>query len=81
MRIHTLYSASSVCDDAHSTTSAVARIEPTVISERAPWRSIQRPTGKPASAATARPAENAPVISARENPSSASIGRSITGKP
>src|SRR5437879_6218727 len=47
MRIQTAYSASSVCDHAHSTVSTVASTEPAVISPRAPWPAIQRPTGRP----------------------------------
>ena len=51
------------------------------MSPRAPWRSIQRPTGSAASAETPRPTENAPVTATREAPRSCSIGRRKTGKP
>jgi hypothetical protein len=51
------------------------------MSQRAPWRSIQRPTGSAASALTPMPTEKAPVTSTRDQPRSASMGRSSTGKP
>ena len=51
------------------------------MSPRPPWRSIQRPTGSAARAATPSPTENAAVMATREAPRSRSIGRRNTGKP
>ncbi len=46
------------------------------MSPRAPWRSIQRPTGMPARAETPSPSENAPVMKTRGALSRLAPGRS-----
>ena len=68
------YSCWRVATRAQATTSSVAAIEPTVISNRGPWRSSQRPTGMAARPARSNASEKAPVISPRDQRSSASMG-------
>ena len=81
MKNHTAYRVDRLSTRAHAKVKATARQEPTVISPRPPWRSIQRPTGRAARAATPSPIEKAAVMATREAPRSRSMGRRKTGKP
>ena len=60
--------------------SAAANSEPPVISMRPCPRSIQAPTGIEHRPATSRPADSAPNMALRDQPSSCVIGTTNSGK-
>src|SRR5690606_14139697 len=61
------------------TTASVPSAEPAVITGRGPSRSSSRPTGTPATAETASPAQKAPIAVAGDHPVSAVRSPSSTG--
>ena len=61
-------------------TAGTASTDPAVMTGRGPNRSSHRPAGIPTSADTTRPAENAPVTAATDQPVSAAMLGASTGK-
>ena len=61
-------------------TAGTASTDPAVMTGRGPKRSSQRPAGIPTSADTTRPAENAAVTAAIDQPVSAAMLGASTGK-